>query len=882
MKSIYKIVTVCLLGSISLFSCSEDELVKKGTPGDGETLQITISSTPSRVADPMTKAATKADTEKVTDLNILLYDESTGNLIEEESQYYSGGDAGLSTLSQAGQQSTTYSLKAEPGDKSIYLIANAGDVRKDSRFATKSGLSTLSFHSDLNGDAPALVMSGVGDQVVNVNDASRSQVSASLKRIYSMITVQVVKDLNNNIQVIPYQLELKNVASKGMFLESAANKIGSSGISCEEAGGRIGGSETTEILREGHDSAIPLFLYENLQGKGLNIGSLGQSYKTPPAIGTPVKDYEAVKDDKTCSYIELTARYDRGKGNNDKIIYRFFLGEDATNDFNVERNCYYKITLNLHGDGGVDEASWRVDKQFMNEIQVQDVYVGYLAGSETYIPVAGDIDAIVGNPTITRNPTSQGRPVFEIFRNAHTSEGRTYVKVNATNTQVYGNNTCEVTYTVRNGDGSTKRVVARVHQVPRLVDPIAIYKSAKNTDVYPVTVRAYNPDERKYEVMESVGAWSAQIESFSGSTACWFKIYDDDESTQTVGGVISGEGTILFDYQPLSPNNADDRVSNPSLAFQSEAADRARYGVILVKYHNLQCEHRIYLRQGYQPTTISNTTWSMFNCLGMQPNGRQAYTQYPTETGWLFKGDSNVGMNPFDPGYEENPGTNLQFSDGSRSGFRNAPYAKGTWVESRRSNNAKQGPCPTGYKLANAPALYDLCQNTSIYSGFVYDDSEIRGYSYDSQGNMYLSDEDKQNNYCNPAKGTLFVDNNGANIFFTYGKGILTKHSDPNLINEIGVGHRGIDHDYPTSNNRGGYLKYFEFLKSDNGGLVEHSYGAFYWGATRFGDSDRLSRVCVSYDILTEAPYFVDRLENPGSTGIDSYWHGSFVRCVRE
>ena len=47
-----------------------------------------------------------------------------------------------------------------------------------------------------------------------------------------------------------------------------------------------------------------------------------------------------------------------------RLFYRFFLGDNAFTNFEVERNAHYNVTLNLTGKGGVDEASWRVTKDF--------------------------------------------------------------------------------------------------------------------------------------------------------------------------------------------------------------------------------------------------------------------------------------------------------------------------------------------------------------------------------------------------------------------------------------------------------------------------------------------------------------------------------------
>ena len=93
-----------------------------------------------------------------------------------------------------------------------------------------------------------------------------------------------------------------------------------------------------------------------------------------------------METDKTCSYIRVEAEYSE-MGANGKIVYRFFLGDDAFTNFAVERNAHYNVTLNLTGKGGVDEASWRVTKDFNWDFTVDDIYIGYRIGSISDIQV---------------------------------------------------------------------------------------------------------------------------------------------------------------------------------------------------------------------------------------------------------------------------------------------------------------------------------------------------------------------------------------------------------------------------------------------------------------------------------------------------------------
>lgn len=901
MKSIYSILTICFFLGLGLISCSEEELEKREASGDGKHLQITISTTPSRVSTPMTKA-TKEDTERVNDLSVLIYDNS-GNLIQEESKYYStnGDNEGLSDLSEESTDgndvSHTYTIPIEPGDKKVYLLANAGDVRN----VLGTEESVKKYSVGLNGLDPQLVMFAEG-QSFNVGNGN-SQVSARLVRIYSMLTVQVnTGNLNSGVVITPLSLQLKHIPNQGYV--TAPNKIGSNSVECVEEGTIIEAGNSSDFLKEGHDQAIPLFLYENMQGNGNNTGvhKDDESYKTPPTITEATKDREISGKDRTCSYIELIAKYSGGesKTDNDKIIYRFFLGENSYNNFDVERNCYYKLTLNLAGNGGTDEASWRVTKDFMGVITVSDAYVGYVAGSKTYIPIVGDIGDVVSYEITTNVVDDDKNTIFkgENLEKVSDTEGRFYVSALKNNINDYdnGRRTCTVTFTMKSGTQYT----AKVTQVPRLVDPIAIFKNAKNTNPSVIKVKEYSAKTKNYDLLSSVGPWSATIESYSGSSGCWFEIRNDEGRADQQGSVIRGDGPVTFTYQPKSENNnSDDRVSNKNLSFAQDLnnADKARYGVILVKYHNEQCEHRIYVRQGYQPTTMGGSVWSMFNCLGEQSNGQQAYTSYPTETGWLFKGACDIAMSPYEPGYEVNPNSSLPCSDGRNRSFEAIPgsgprQGVKNWVSSY--GVAQRGPCPEGYRLASGQDFYNLFQNSTAYTGYVYDDDYPSGgnednlpygYRMGSSGHEIVAGT---GNHCNPAKGSLLVNKNGSSIFFTYGKGIKTKPAggDNNLIDEIGVGHRGPDDRSKNSNgrySRMGYLKYYEFLNWTSGNIEEHTYGAYYWGATKFSDSDRLSRVNFSYDLLdpnVEESY-VDWDSSKGHTGIDSYLHGSFVRCVR-
>mgnify|MGYP007056491186 CR=1 FL=1 len=124
-------------------------------------------------------------------------------------------------------------------------------------------------------------------------------------------------------------------------------------------------SNPVENVSSMKDNSV-FFMYENKQPDGvclLKDGKYVEAYKTPASLGnTPIKDVATVE----AEYSEM--------GASGKIVYRFFLGDDAFTNFAVERNAHYNVTLNLTGKGGVDEASWRVTKDFNWDFTVDDIY----------------------------------------------------------------------------------------------------------------------------------------------------------------------------------------------------------------------------------------------------------------------------------------------------------------------------------------------------------------------------------------------------------------------------------------------------------------------------------------------------------------------------
>ena len=375
-------------------------------------------------------------------------------------------------------------------------------------------------------------------------------------------------------------------------------------------------SNPVENVSSMKDNSV-FFMYENKQPDGvclLKDGKYVEAYKTPASLGnTPIKDVATVEADKTCSYIRVEAEYSE-MGASGKIVYRFFLGDDAFTNFAVERNAHYNVTLNLTGKGGVDEASWRVTKDFNWDFTVDDIYIGYRIGSISDIQVKLPTDHGWFD-NCTWSVEGSNREDFQIGAyDKNTNTIRVITKKTNISSKDHITNTVTITATGKDGKSISKTVT--VNQVIRLVDPIAFYKKWDNRELVKVKVREFNKEKRKYEILNSIGPWTATI-----TAGDWFTLSTDDGQSVvgTSKSVTGTGGDIVFNYKPNSSTGS---------------SSTNRYGAIKVTYHNNRCEHMIYLRQGYADTQLldGGATWSLFNC-----TTKGSITNAPTQSGYFIK-----------------------------------------------------------------------------------------------------------------------------------------------------------------------------------------------------------------------------------------------------
>lgn len=153
------------------------------------------------------------------------------------------------------------------------------------------------------------------------------------------------------------------------------------------------------------------------------------------------------------------------------------------------------------------------------------------------------------------------------------------------------------------GEEREVQEIVKVIQVPRLTNPVAIYRRHDNTDPFTVTLMRQNSRLADFTPIVSNGSWTAEIYRTYPDGHPWFSlsVAPGTTATRDANGAIHGKSgsSVSFVYKPDS--ECDSTVM--------------RAGAIRIIYHNDNCEHYIYVRQGYasEPVVDNGTKWSCFN-----------------------------------------------------------------------------------------------------------------------------------------------------------------------------------------------------------------------------------------------------------------------------
>lgn len=148
-------------------------------------------------------------------------------------------------------------------------------------------------------------------------------------------------------------------------------------------------------------------------------------------------------------------------------------------------------------------------------------------------------------------------------------------------------------------------------QVSKIGNPAGIWREWNNASPFHVVLKVLeNSISTNYRKIVSKGGWSAEVEIGSD----WIMLNGGKRK------IYGGNGSFIdFTYRPSGI------LSGP---------DQVRCGIILIKYHNYTCTHRIFVRQGYAPIKVhdNGVKWHSFN---MVAKGVEAKS--PIDEGSMFR-----------------------------------------------------------------------------------------------------------------------------------------------------------------------------------------------------------------------------------------------------
>lgn len=463
---IFSIIPALWAVAVTLIGCTDDLIDKTVEIPDAEVeIRGEVIYKPLVPTEVQTRAEAPEGTEYhgIKSLYVFFF-----NSKGEKDNY--SGEVSFTTASSDGSthERVTFKKKVRSGRYYVYAVANISDSQKSDLMKVTSIEELRNFKLDWNDDiGNDLEMFGVfrqgGAETVPGNEGfetdelltitpDKNSLHSWVRRAVSKVTVDFGGTrLKDGVTVYIKNAVLKNVASgallgsspskadSGSDTEAAANTdeivaddgkitcIPSSNYSITYGEGEdhygwptVTNAKTfspSEIWRDlgvtsfHDDNAKALPCYENMQGTHDDKSKL-QDSDGDGIIDS--KDYDGVTDG---TYLEVEGYYvaDRPEYKSEgKIIYRFMLGSNATNNFDLVRNHHYKITMQFKGYG--NDVDWHIEysEKYLDITYPEDVnYQGYFfvpAPGEAYVTLHNAGHTFNNQNVITVTSYATGKP----------------------------------------------------------------------------------------------------------------------------------------------------------------------------------------------------------------------------------------------------------------------------------------------------------------------------------------------------------------------------------------------------------------------------------------------------------------------------------------
>lgn len=357
-SSVIAFMAASLFLSGALCGCQRENVPVM--PGEGE--KTCYFGTGFIGGSPATRSLlTASDIEtKVTSVTLAAYKYEGSTPTLEKTGYYTSDFSAMPMIL----------MKDETYD--VYAFVNMGDV--SSRIPSNpSGLSGTMFsvpsYSQVN--ANGIPMSGVNTGFV---PGTSTDETVSVRRLFAKVTLNLTCDWDGaSIE----EVKIYNMNGELPLYGTAKATSSADILSFQE----LGGSSNTG------SGDFVLFVPENMQGTVEGIeDSAGKSHEANETVASK---------QNVLTYIEgkvnLSGLYDG------TVYFRSYLGNNATDNFDIEGNCIYDWKISYHEEG-ISLSTWKadardvVDHRYLNVEEEIEMYPGqsiyYYELIDTNIPLS--------------------------------------------------------------------------------------------------------------------------------------------------------------------------------------------------------------------------------------------------------------------------------------------------------------------------------------------------------------------------------------------------------------------------------------------------------------------------------------------------------------
>lgn len=318
---------LAIAGAITFYSCSES--LEQGMEQDVET--GTSSKVTFRLSgNKQTKSSVAPDEMLIEDICIMAYREDDGKL----------------TAHERSGNAEDIELELTPGTYRFYSVANSPTFSPPLDIADLQS-STIEIDSiDNVGTSLPMCWSGETIQIMAGKDES---ICISLERLVSKISLDIDMNLIDGLKITSVRM-LQAAGIIRPFMEGGSRIL----TSDETCSGDYADEEDITRLMSGEP--ITLYAPENCQGNLLPDN-------TDPWNKIP----EKITGSDLCTYIEISGVWLEDADYAGEVKYRFYLGEDATSNFDIRRNSIQTMTVFLEEEN-LERVSWKIDNSKMEAV----------------------------------------------------------------------------------------------------------------------------------------------------------------------------------------------------------------------------------------------------------------------------------------------------------------------------------------------------------------------------------------------------------------------------------------------------------------------------------------------------------------------------------